>query len=1687
MISRSQQLLIVTIIQFVINLFLFLYQIEDVWESEESQSESSGDEETQSNADSVHDHSSLSNRSIENDLPGRHTPSSAKPNRTPKIKAEKAKSMDINEETEFGISMKGRQRKRRIIPDNIEEPGIKLRKKPQETSKKDGPKSSRLPNILQKNATATTTASPASKGPTFNLSMTPTSLGSLWVNSKGQTLLVKGLSPSQAATNPTLKDAKFLGYLTNSTSAPVPSPSQKQGGGAPQQKLQLQIKSAVASPPVNKPALLSVKPAADLPKLPISLSTSTVDSAAIPTSSRNTSSTSATVLTTVTTHAKSTMVSSTTTSPITAKPADKPTPTQLSTGKLVKIVPAPQKTPPPKVSPDLSTKQQKALKSKDSSSFANFNVISKCPPAVVQHLLKTQEGRLKLMAQETKTTACTSASTSVVSSVVSESAAASKDATVNKPVQSAVVQSDINSTGEEKTIESETAITTSEAVSTPDVVFPSAPLPNSSSVSVPIVPKGKVLQMSTAQLKVLKKCQFNPELLAQLTERAELGDSNVQLLPLPGSPQKLKYSSGITVKTLLENKQLIKPADSTEANTETPGPKFTNTMTTISNVTPSKPQVSSPSATNSTVSTAGDTAIIDTKHTITTPSSPSTSQTTPTQQTLSEKLAVPPKQPISERHKQILTAMLPNIQQQPNKQQLQPIQQAIAPRSVVPVITAAATTQNNIQVNAQQEIVSPRVIPRQLLSPLKQQQSGSIPQQLVLAVPKQSTSTAVTPAVVPQAARQIIPPVQKQPTVLAVPGQQHLVAVQQPQQQALLLMPQQQLLIAGNQQQQQQQQLAQLGATVLQMPPQTQQHPQLAALVASALQQQQQSNVQMTQQQQLVNIPTVQNSLSVQMPTNQQLTTSVIAGDVGKAVQPVNTNRVVQEVENPAIAVTGKAAALGTVAETRNVQNTIQQSLQQQSVQQQPVQQQLVQQQSVQQQLVQQPPVKQQPVKQQPLQQQPLQQQSVQQQPIQQQPVQQQIVQHAVQQPQVLQQLVVNGQVVQIAAAAKSTQSFIAQPQQVVMGSAIKHGSGVKQVVVTNTAQLQAILAANQKQIAIDNAVKTVLTTVSTTLPTAQIKVSSPFVMPTTHRSRPVTITTSAMKSPIPAVPQLPTKARNTSNPIALSSSTTANNCDPPATTSIIGNSFIDRNRAIVSTVSAAATQITSSIVPSVFENQKGDENHVADSQAKPIHPPAVSSKVVPLRPAAQQVSSSNVTIMPGKNTVHALLAAQTAKTVRLPPPIQTGVSCPQEVKIALPSTVASSLGRTPTSQTLTTFGMPVGGHSKHPNMVLLQGKDGTLQLVAAPAGAMVNVSNNKTLQVQTPHAVSSLPASVANLPTTISSPAVSLASHVMPSVHQPTPASQTILTSTPSVAVPRKELLTQLQTTISKPSATQSTPSNTVVQLSKQNRPIFVTKNAIQKSPVNIVAAPLHEASTAVSAVPVARGLQSVVTEQDGNSAVYANHGVNNVASVASAGGLSTDVKVSASPSAPAVVTGQSTLPGLTNRTGKPTQQKLVLYNVNGQLVTAQGIAVTIANGQLIPLSTTVSGVTTVPQQNANVIPKANSTVARSNSVGNLLVHVNSPTKSAVVSTPNDVIPHQTNGSVRVQFPTRSSSSITDNANVSSVSKVRPANISSTPARRDFESSFFSDDPSHDNSVDAAQLLLSLSGQARVDNPGKL
>ena len=118
-----------------------------------------------------------------------------------------------------------------------------------------------------------------------------------------------------------------------------------------------------------------------------------------------------------------------------------------------------------------------------------------------------------------------------------------------------------------------------------------------------------------------------------------------------------------------------------------------------------------------------------------------------------------------------------------------------------------------------------------------------------------------------------------------------------------------------------------------------------------------------------------------------------------------------------------------------------------------------------------------------------------------------QVVQQVPRQPEVAQPTSKSGAQVQVQPQAVKqikvpSGTVTIQPKIIVSGA--HTGKNITPKDVTQTSES-----------VIDNALKTVMTTVQTSLPTAQIKVNSPFAATT----RNVTMATSAMKSPIPAVP----------------------------------------------------------------------------------------------------------------------------------------------------------------------------------------------------------------------------------------------------------------------------------------------------------------------------------------------------------------------------------------------------------------------------------------------------------------------------------------------------------------------------------------------------------------------------------------
>ena len=102
----------------------------------------------------------------------------------------------------------------------------------------------------------------------------------------------------------------------------------------------------------------------------------------------------------------------------------------------------------------------------------------------------------------------------------------------------------------------------------------------------------------------------------------------------------------------------------------------------------------------------------------------------------------------------------------------------------------------------------------------------------------------------------------------------------------------------------------------------------------------------------------------------------------------------------------------------------------------------------------------------------------------------------------------------QVAAPTTVTPSLGAQLQATVQTSPAKP-------IIQKVVRPAASSATIQQATSLDNAVRTIMTSVHTSLPTAQLKITSPFSAPGHQPIRQVTMMTSSMKAPISAVPSL--------------------------------------------------------------------------------------------------------------------------------------------------------------------------------------------------------------------------------------------------------------------------------------------------------------------------------------------------------------------------------------------------------------------------------------------------------------------------------------------------------------------------------------------------------------------------------------
>ena len=235
--------------------------------------------------------------------------------------------------------------------------------------------------------------------------------------------------------------------------------------------------------------------------------------------------------------------------------------------------------------------------------------------------------------------------------------------------------------------------------------------------------------------------------------------------------------------------------------------------------------------------------------------------------------------------------------------------------------------------------------------------------------------------------------------------------------------------------------------------------------------------------------------------------------------------------------------------------------------------------------------------------------------------------------------------------------------------SQVQTSQTMKQIKVptgTVTIQPKVLVTGNVKNVApkdtsqgnesvIDNALKTVMTTVQTSLPTAQIKVSSPFAAST----RNVTITASAMKSPIPAVP--PVEAMSTSPTKTVQVKVIDNTfSSTTATPTVTATSLANPSSNIINTAGANAIKIIpdASVTSVKSTNIVQAQQQVATPQTAMIQGLGVQENVVvQMKPKGvqgvvvtqgmlQQVSNTfttnkPITIKQPPQTVHNLLLQQ--------------------------------------------------------------------------------------------------------------------------------------------------------------------------------------------------------------------------------------------------------------------------------------------------------------------------------------------------------------------------------------------------------------------------------------------------------------
>ena len=214
----------------------------------------------------------------------------------------------------------------------------------------------------------------------------------------------------------------------------------------------------------------------------------------------------------------------------------------------------------------------------------------------------------------------------------------------------------------------------------------------------------------------------------------------------------------------------------------------------------------------------------------------------------------------------------------------------------------------------------------------------------------------------------------------------------------------------------------------------------------------------------------------------------------------------------------------------------------------------------------------------------------------------------------------------------------------------------------------------------LNSLVQSVITEAPTTLPTAQFKVESPFGMPLLQSHRPVTMTTSSMKSPIPSVP--PIDDKTSSGPAAAASAAA------PVVSSEPIHHVAPTSVVLPSGVPQVVASLPGTGVPRLVLPPAALQALLAQQKAR-----AVSQPLLGQQPAVQvQSLAMQGAVHPPASGPSAMSQAAASKLVMVPgsAQLQSAAAPALANMVQVPAMHSSSAGLVTASQTVMSVAAPV-------------------------------------------------------------------------------------------------------------------------------------------------------------------------------------------------------------------------------------------------------------------------------------------------------------------------------------------------------------------------------------------------------------